>query len=158
MVSEPPLGASPAGRKEWRREGALKVAGLFLLVDRIFAVSEGERPWVGCCWDWVSPGTESMVGRAEVGTFWGEARPEGAELTEGGGGGMAGPDGRPRGRMGWSWCVDDLEPARRGRAPAAACAGAVSLPAAFCSSSAVVGVKYDWNFFMLVTIGPGRLG
>jgi hypothetical protein len=70
--------------------------------------------------------------------------------------------------MGWSWCVDDLEPARRDREPAAACGGgagaAAALPAAFFfSSSGDAGVKYDWNFFMVavlfvVVVGNDRTG
>src|SRR5690349_17164720 len=93
MVSESRLRASWAGRYEWRSEGAREVEGLYLAVE---PVSEGWRAWFG--WGWAVPGTESMLARAEVGTVWGETRPEGAETTEGGG---AAP--RPRGgRIGWS--------------------------------------------------------
>jgi hypothetical protein len=84
-----------------------------------------------------------MLARAEVG----------AEVTEGGGGPDAVPCG---GRIGWSWCADALEPDPRDRA-LAACGPSLLVPD--FSSSAVVGVKYDWNFFMVVvvvTIGPGR--
>jgi hypothetical protein len=146
------LRASCAGRKECRREGAREVVGVVLAgVADADCWGEGEREGAPPA-PAATPGTESMLARVEVGAVAASGRMVG----EGGAGAGAGSFPAAAGRSAWSWCADDdaLE-------PDLPCRGLVgfrgpSLLPFCCSSSAVEGVKYDWNFFMMVvTTGPG---
>jgi hypothetical protein len=88
-----------------------------------------------------------MLARVEVGAVSGRKDGDGGD-----------DDSFPAaGRIAWSWCADE---ALEFDLPC--CRGLVgfwgpALLACCCSPSAVEGVKYDWNFFMMmvVTTGPG---